>query len=790
MTLFCYKIIPESYFETYNIQLDSFWSNLPYSHDYVVDVDNDNIPEFFHQYKIDETGNCIEFNNGKTFSVIYTFENNEFSISRTLTIADIDNDHKKELIFVSGIDKVAYLNIMKLSSKDRMYYPDKKIAIDSFRLLKKLPDIENYYIKTSGSDIYFDLHAGFTIQPRHIYKYNYENNTLKKTDTNSIVCSGMKSVQYNDKDYLLATLTMATGNTASPEKIRQYKNAQDQDSILKYQKKYKNKEYKYGDFSSYILLYDNNLNYAFPPIEFPGWTNMTISDFFIKNDSLQIIAVTKTRIKENDKQKLVTICDLQGNIKKQIPSPFNFSELFTNGPQIVLYDDVNLYLYDNNLNLTKTIKNVVAPKGFTDLDNDGNKEFFAYNNDNNIVIYSENFTNKTIFNIEQEFAPYAEWAGITKLNIKGKPCFYFNSKLYYYILSYKRNPYSIFRYPFYIIILCFWLGVLLLLVDLHTYLLKKEKKQLEKVVSERTTELAHKNKNLKDLDKFKQIMVNTIAHDLKTPLTQILASSNDKSTTNLAGRMLMLITNMLDIEKYEYTSFIIDKKPYPVIDIIKSVINGLEISLYTKNIKVLTHADNINVYTDKSILIRILDNLLSNAIRYSPQNQTIEITALLLSNKKVEISIKNYGKNIPEHALNTIFDKYKQLEHNTTHANTTGLGLTFCQMAIQAHGHSIKAKNFDGGVIFSFTLDGEEIIKQNKEDIISFEKNTLNTDEIEMLKPWLEQLKPYEIYQTSELISIIKNIPDTSDSIIAYKQKITDAIFASNTELYILLTKL
>ena len=319
------------------------------------------------------------------------------------------------------------------------------------------------------------------------------------------------------------------------------------------------------------------------------------------------------------------------------------------------------------------------------------------------------------------------------------------------------------------------------MVDERTLELATQKTEIQA----QAKELSRQNKHLEELAKFKRALSSTLVHDLKNPLGQILSKSQDKRVTSLAGRMLLLVTNMLDVEKYEQTVFQINKEMHPLREILDEVISGQEISLCEKNLEVTIHIDDISVWADKEVLVRVFENLLSNAIRFSLQNQNIEIYACWVNNETVEIGIKNYGENIPDEIIESIFDKYIQA-HKTGSSNykTTGLGLAFCKMALQAHGHTIEAKNFDGGVIFTFSLDGQVDSPQKVYTTVANSVVVLSSHEKEMLQLWFDHLKTFDIYQVSDIYEILKQIPDSSENIITIKQQISDAVFTSNTVLF------
>lgn len=791
LAIVSYHFVPSKHFAPNYLELDSTWIKTENEQEYIVDLDGDGVAEYIQHHNINRSGHSIQNQKGNSIETRYIFRENEFFASEELYFADINGDGIKEGLFISVLEDCANIVILCNDDRKNRLVPIDTIPIDTIKNYNNMPDVTNYDIITYRSEIYFDLHAGYKIQPRHIYKYNYANKILTKDITNAITSQGFKHFIYNGQEYLLLTDVKATGNTLKKEELAPFKNADDKDSLALYNR-YHHFIYQYGDFSSYILLYDNNLDFAFEPIEFFKWTNVTKTDLIFDNETAYIIAFTNnsrsaedssSTIKE-DISKVITLCDLQGNIKKQIPMPHDFIDLFVNDGKVVFYDKQKLYEYSINLEKKSELENITSANGFYDLNGDGKKEFIAYEN-NKLMVFSDKLKIITTFNIIQEYHPYPENGDITLLQLDGKQCFFFNSRLNYYIFSYHHNKYAFLKYPFLILLFVFWFGFLLLIVKYNSRRLEKEKEQLEQLVIERTKELDQKNKHLQELNNIKQILTGTIVHDLKNPLGQIITTTKNKTVNNLAKRMLLLISNLLDINKYEETDFLLEKTTHSLNEIIKEAIDCQQINLQEKNIKVTLTIDNLTVNADKNVIIRILENLLSNAIRFSPQNNIIEIDANYNDNKTVTITITNHGEAIAESAIDHIFEKYAQAKKvNTSSYRTTGLGLTFCKMAIEAHGHSIKAENTENGVCFSFQLDGD---KNNSTVIqVSHSQNTtiLTNEEKEQLIPWLEQLKNYTIYQISDINNLLNQIPDSSKNIVTHKQQISNAVFASNEKLF------
>ncbi len=108
---------------------------------------------------------------------------------------------------------------------------------------------------------------------------------------------------------------------------------------------------------------------------------------------------------------------------------------------------------------------------------------------------------------------------------------------------------------------------------------------------------------------------------------------------------------------------------------------------------------------DKEKIIRVLINLLGNAVKFTPRDGTITITTLLV-NDVVEFQIKDTGEGIPMDYLTRIFDKFEQVKvRNKGKEMSSGLGLTFCKLAVKAHNGKIWAESELGkGSTFIFQI--------------------------------------------------------------------------------------
>ncbi len=167
-----------------------------------------------------------------------------------------------------------------------------------------------------------------------------------------------------------------------------------------------------------------------------------------------------------------------------------------------------------------------------------------------------------------------------------------------------------------------------------------------------------------------------------------------------------MVLNILDVYKYEKTQFIIDKLDYLLINLTQNAINNVNFLVKQKNILITNDiAKEIAVNVDNEITERIFVNILTNAIKFTPTNGLIILRAKK-EDEFIQISITDTGTGIPADKLHVVFDKFNQISvKKTGKIRSTGIGLTFCKMAIEAHGGQINVKSeIEKGTTFYFSL--------------------------------------------------------------------------------------
>lgn len=324
---------------------------------------------------------------------------------------------------------------------------------------------------------------------------------------------------------------------------------------------------------------------------------------------------------------------------------------------------------------------------------------------------------------------------------------------------------------------------------------RKQNLELEKQVKLRTNELIQMNNHLNRLSKFKDDMTGMIIHDLKNPLNTIM-NVLPKEKTDPKFRiikqsgfvMLNLVQNILDVYKAENAELKLNKTQQSIANVINTALTDVNYLSNQKHVSIEFQGNlDYKLKIDPDIIKRVFINLFTNAIKASPNNQKIKIE-LHYKQKKISVFITNQGKGIPKIRQQEIFEKYNQLDNPEFKHSSTGLGLAFCKMAIEAHNGTIGVKSDSNiGATFWLTLPNAiisdtEIATENfsiKKQII------LSEEEKKYLSPFMQKLQNLKVYNIWMINKILKKIEPKSDRITEWLEKLDDAIYSGNNEQYI-----
>lgn len=224
------------------------------------------------------------------------------------------------------------------------------------------------------------------------------------------------------------------------------------------------------------------------------------------------------------------------------------------------------------------------------------------------------------------------------------------------------------------------------------------------------------------LDRERREFVSNVSHELRTPLTTMrsyLEALSDGAikddelgprfldvTRNETERMIRLVNDLLDLSRMDSRNFTINPGWVNFISFLNQIIDRFEMTkeryVYFKR---LLPKESVYVEIDEDKLTQVIDNIISNALKYSPEGGTITFRVKLLDDH-IEVSISDQGIGIPKDNLNKVFERFYRVDRaRTRQLGGTGLGLAIAKEIIGVHGGDIWAKSQEGkGTTIIFTL--------------------------------------------------------------------------------------
>ena len=260
----------------------------------------------------------------------------------------------------------------------------------------------------------------------------------------------------------------------------------------------------------------------------------------------------------------------------------------------------------------------------------------------------------------------------------------------------------------------------------------------------RAKEAAELNlQRLREMEALREGLTHMLVHDLRTPLTSLLTGMQ---TVEMMGELnpiqqecvrmavqggeslLRMINDLLDIWKMEDRAMPVERQDVDTGRLTKIAASRVQNLIQAKTQKLEFDISPAlpKLYSDADLLERVMVNLLANALKFSPVRSTVRVTMRpvyeLLGSKhltpcaheaiqdappeSIVVSVHDQGEGIPEEAFDRIFEKFGQVESRQGGRKmSSGLGLTFCKMVVEAHGGRIWVESTLGqGSTFSFLL--------------------------------------------------------------------------------------
>ena len=264
--------------------------------------------------------------------------------------------------------------------------------------------------------------------------------------------------------------------------------------------------------------------------------------------------------------------------------------------------------------------------------------------------------------------------------------------------------------------------------------LKESHSRLEIEVIKRTADFKKAKEEAERANQLKSEFLANMSHELRTPMHHILSFANlgrryhtsqekvldcFERVTTAGNKMMDLVNNLLQLSNLDVGRLAYNFTKNDVLLMLQENVDKFSQLFISKNISIsiVQPAVPTEIICDRGAINQVIQNLLSNAIRFSEKEKSISIS-LGLINSSIEdgsaaeatteflrTTIKDEGPGIPENELESIFDRFVQSSKTNTGAGGTGLGLAICQEIIKAHKGKIWAENNpEGGASFSFIL--------------------------------------------------------------------------------------
>ena len=270
----------------------------------------------------------------------------------------------------------------------------------------------------------------------------------------------------------------------------------------------------------------------------------------------------------------------------------------------------------------------------------------------------------------------------------------------------------------------FFLPIVLSAYSFRVYVSKTrlQMEQLEELVALRTKDLEETNKELEQVSKDKDAFLAVLTHDMRTPLTSIKGYSSILRDRELAREqqvkiakiilrseenLLEIVNNILDIEKLQSGSpILLERSNFDLALLVRTTAESIAALAMEKNITLYQKEvpQPVVISADEKKIERILLNLVSNAIKYTPEGGTVNIETGM-KGRHAFVNVQDNGYGIPEDELPHIFDRFRRVKGHQSKAVGTGLGLAIVKSLIEAHdGEIFVTSTVDVGSTFTIKL--------------------------------------------------------------------------------------
>lgn len=209
-------------------------------------------------------------------------------------------------------------------------------------------------------------------------------------------------------------------------------------------------------------------------------------------------------------------------------------------------------------------------------------------------------------------------------------------------------------------------------------------------------------------EKSKNELVTNVAHDLRTPLTSIIGyiglvkmnAKIDSETAkyleiayNKAEKLKMIIEDLFELTKLHQGGIILKKSEVSLCNLLHQLIEELMPLAQEKHIEIESYmsASNTNINVDIAKITRVFENLIENAIKYSPENESIYIE-VKSTEDKIYVAVSNPSNEVSQEEINKYFERFYRADQSRNSTGGSGLGLAIAKNIVELHGGKIEAE--------------------------------------------------------------------------------------------------
>lgn len=254
----------------------------------------------------------------------------------------------------------------------------------------------------------------------------------------------------------------------------------------------------------------------------------------------------------------------------------------------------------------------------------------------------------------------------------------------------------------------------------NTDIVKVIESEVQEWTNQKTTEI----NQLREMEKYRKEFIGNVSHELKTPvfniqgyvLTLLDGGLEDESinrkylerASDSINRMTSILTDLDEISKLESGTLHLNQTAFDIVELIQEVVDSLDISIKENNIKIVIDSKpekELSVEADRKWIFQVLNNLISNAIKYGNKDCEIKFGFTDMHDRLL-IEVKDNGVGIPKESLPRLFERFYRVDKSRARTQGgSGLGLAIVKHILEAHKQTIQVSSKLGvGTSFLFTL--------------------------------------------------------------------------------------